>query len=109
MASTPEIEADKATRKAYRALLNHERKEKELLKMVPDDQHYKLTLQNKAGNTILHEASTSNKLVLTAEEMLNKAPELLNMHNNFGVTPLYRSVEFGRMKMFKFLDNRIRQ
>ncbi|KAH7862022.1 hypothetical protein Vadar_033714 [Vaccinium darrowii] len=77
--------------------------------MVPDDQHHKLTLPNKVGNTILHEASTSNKLVHAAVEMLNKAPELLNMRNKAGVTPLYRSVQFGRMKMFRFLDEQSRQ
>ncbi|XP_058217989.1 uncharacterized protein LOC131328999 isoform X2 [Rhododendron vialii] len=81
----------------------------ELLKRVSDDQLDKLTHQNKAGNTILHEASTSDKLVQAAKEMLIKAPELLNVRNNFDVTPLYRSVEFGRMDMFKFLDDLIRR
>ncbi|KAH7861292.1 hypothetical protein Vadar_024255 [Vaccinium darrowii] len=140
-----EIE-DQATRKAYRALLQKEAKEvvleqckkfsdgpfhlltihkdtvlqvatsckradlvHELLKMVPDDQRHKLTHKNQVGNTILHEASTSNKLVPAAEEMLNKAPDLLNMRNNFGETPLYRSVVFGKMEMFEFLDQQIRK
>ncbi|KAG5545377.1 hypothetical protein RHGRI_017751 [Rhododendron griersonianum] len=77
--------------------------------MVSVDQLDKLTLQNNVGNTILHEASTSDKLVQAAKEMLIKAPELLNICNNFDVTPLYRSVEFGRMDMFKFLDDLIRR
>ncbi|KAH7861417.1 hypothetical protein Vadar_025877 [Vaccinium darrowii] len=81
---------------------------RDLLKMIKDDQLGKLTIQNKVGNTILHEASTSDKFVGAAEEMLNKAPELLNMCNKFGVTPLYRSVVFGRMDMFKFFDEKIR-
>ncbi|KAG5545368.1 hypothetical protein RHGRI_017743 [Rhododendron griersonianum] len=81
----------------------------ELLKMVSVDQLDKLTLQNNVGNTILHEASTSDKLVQAAKEMLIKAPELLNIRNDFDVTPLYRSVEFGRMNMFKFLDDLIRR
>ncbi|KAG5545373.1 hypothetical protein RHGRI_017748 [Rhododendron griersonianum] len=81
----------------------------ELLKRVSDDQLGKLTHQNEVGNTILHEASTSDKLVQAAKEMIIKAPKLLNIRNNFDVTPLYRSVEFGRMDMFKFLDDLIRR
>ncbi|KAF7141991.1 hypothetical protein RHSIM_Rhsim06G0147900 [Rhododendron simsii] len=63
----------------------------------------------RVGNTILHEASTSHKLVQAAKELLIKASELLNICNNFDVTPPYRSVEFGRMDMFKFLDDLIRR
>ncbi|KAF7140026.1 hypothetical protein RHSIM_Rhsim06G0147300 [Rhododendron simsii] len=81
----------------------------ELLRRVSNDQRDKLRLQNKVGNTILHEVSTSDKLVQAAKEMLNKAPKLLNIRNNFGVTPLYRSVVFGKMDMFKFLDAITRQ
>ncbi|KAI8551760.1 hypothetical protein RHMOL_Rhmol06G0211700 [Rhododendron molle] len=46
----------------------------QLLEMVTDDQLDKLTFQNKIGNTILHEASTSDSLVEAAKKMLIKAP-----------------------------------
>ncbi|KAI8551767.1 hypothetical protein RHMOL_Rhmol06G0212000 [Rhododendron molle] len=57
----------------------------ELLKRVSDDQFDKLKHQNRVGNTILHEACTSDKLVQAAEEMLSK------------------------MDMFKFLDEKMRR
>ncbi|KAF7142155.1 hypothetical protein RHSIM_Rhsim06G0148000 [Rhododendron simsii] len=48
----------------------------QLLETVTDDQLDKLTFQNKIGNTILHEASTSDSLVEAAKKMLIKAPDL---------------------------------
>ncbi|KAH7861013.1 hypothetical protein Vadar_020595 [Vaccinium darrowii] len=81
----------------------------ELLERVPHDQLYKLRRPNKIGNTILHEASTLDILVPAAKEMLLKAPDLLYMRNTYGETPLYRSVSYGKIRMFKFLDDEIKK
>lgn len=79
----------------------------ELLETVTDDQLDKLKFQNKIGNTILHEASTSNNLVEAAKKMLIKAPDLFYMRNIYDETPLYRSVCYGKIEMFKFLNDEI--
>ncbi|XP_058217995.1 uncharacterized protein LOC131329000 isoform X4 [Rhododendron vialii] len=79
----------------------------QLLEMVTNDQLDKLTFQNKIGNTILHEASTSDSLVEAAKKMLIKAPGLLYKRNQYDVTPLYRSVCYGKIEMFKFLHDEI--
>ncbi|KAF7141137.1 hypothetical protein RHSIM_Rhsim06G0147500 [Rhododendron simsii] len=81
----------------------------QLLEMVTDDQLDKLTFQNKIGNTILHEASTSDILVEAARKMLIKAPSLLYQRNQYDVTPLYRSVCYGKIEMFKFLHKEIQR
>ncbi|XP_058218001.1 uncharacterized protein LOC131329003 isoform X2 [Rhododendron vialii] len=81
----------------------------QLLETVSDDQLDKLTFQNKIGNTILHEASTSDGLVEAAKKMLIKAPGLLYKRNQYDVTPLYRSVCYGKIEMFKFLHNEIQK
>ncbi|KAG5545372.1 hypothetical protein RHGRI_017747 [Rhododendron griersonianum] len=77
----------------------------ELLETVTDDQLDKLTFQNKIGNTILHEASTSDSLVEAAKKMLIKAPCLLYKRNKYDATPLYRSVCYGKIDMFKLLHS----
>ncbi|KAF7141804.1 hypothetical protein RHSIM_Rhsim06G0147700 [Rhododendron simsii] len=79
----------------------------QLLEMVTDDQLDKLTFQNKIGNTILHEASTSDILVEAAKKMLIKAPNLLYKRNQYDVTPLYRSVCYCKIEMFEFLHSEI--
>ncbi|KAG5545375.1 hypothetical protein RHGRI_017749 [Rhododendron griersonianum] len=77
----------------------------QLLEMVTDDQIDKLTFQNTIGNTILHEASTSDSLVEAAKKMLIKAPGLLYKRNKYDATPLYRSVCYGKIDMFKLLHS----
>lgn len=79
----------------------------ELLERVSNSQLDKLTRQNEVGNTILHEACTSDKLVSAAKEMLIKEPELLYIRNTYGVTPLYQSVLYGKTDMFEFLVGEI--
>lgn len=79
-----------------------------LLKLPNDDGQFdKLTHQNDRGNTILHEAATSNRIVPAVREMLLKAPNLLSMRNVLGETALYRAAYFGQQDMFEFLDDEL--
>ncbi|KAL7185570.1 hypothetical protein ACSBR2_027504 [Camellia fascicularis] len=78
-----------------------------LLKRVSSDHIHKMTHQNGVGNTILHEAATSDKLLPAAIEMLRIAPQLLNICNKFDETALYRAARFGKLDMFKFLDDEV--
>ncbi|GFZ03248.1 hypothetical protein Acr_15g0018560 [Actinidia rufa] len=75
-----------------------------LLEMLPDSESDKLTMENDTGNTMLHEAANSDKIVPVAMEMLRKAPKLLGMRNKYGETALFVAARYGQMKMFKFLD-----
>ncbi|KAA8526407.1 hypothetical protein F0562_008390 [Nyssa sinensis] len=79
----------------------------DLLKKIPQDQLRKMAHKNKVGNTILHEAASSNKLVRAAEEMLLKAPDLLEISNEFQETALFRAARYGKIEMFKFLDGEV--
>ncbi|KAL7216041.1 hypothetical protein ACSBR1_028064 [Camellia fascicularis] len=81
----------------------------ELLKMVSANHLHKMTHQNGVGNTILHEAATSDKLVPAAREMLRMAPQLLDVCNCFNETALYRAARFGKLDMFKLLDHEVNQ
>ncbi|PIA36852.1 hypothetical protein AQUCO_03200072v1, partial [Aquilegia coerulea] len=59
---------------------------------------------NDFGDTILHEATTTNKIDPdTVSLILRKRPGLLTMHNNNGELPLFRAVRFGNEKMFEYL------
>ncbi|XAR53822.1 hypothetical protein NMG60_11022511 [Bertholletia excelsa] len=78
-----------------------------LLGQLSDADTHKLTTRSKAGNTILHEAATSNQLVGAAAEMLRKAPELLEIKNKRGETALFRAARCGKTQMFRFLDEKV--
>ncbi|KAL7213622.1 hypothetical protein ACSBR2_016202 [Camellia fascicularis] len=51
--------------------------------------------------------ATSNRIVLTAKEMLRKALELLRKKNKRGETALFQAAQYGKMEMFKFLDDEV--
>lgn len=74
---------------------------------MPETHLNKLTLQNDAGNTILHEAATSNSTTNAAREMLNKAPELLSLSNFLGETPIFRAARYGKTMAFEFLATEV--
>ncbi|KAJ9689817.1 hypothetical protein PVL29_012471 [Vitis rotundifolia] len=78
-----------------------------LLENLPETHLNKLTLQNDAGNTILHEAATSNSTTNAAREMLNKAPELLRLRNFLGETPIFRAARYGKTRVFEFLATEV--
>ncbi|KAF2303692.1 hypothetical protein GH714_021266 [Hevea brasiliensis] len=86
-------------------------KEAELaLKLLEDLPEYhldKMTRQNGIGNTILHEAATTNLAVHIAEKLLKKAPGLLGMRNFNGETALFRAARFGKTDIFNCLAGKI--
>ncbi|KAA8520155.1 hypothetical protein F0562_014411 [Nyssa sinensis] len=79
----------------------------ELLRELPENHLDKMTCQNDIGNTILHEAATSNRIVPAAMEMLRKAPKLLGIRNKRGETALFRAARYGKIEMFQFLDSEV--
>ncbi|XP_059661987.1 ankyrin repeat-containing protein At5g02620-like isoform X2 [Cornus florida] len=78
-----------------------------LLEEFPGSHLDKMSLQNDIGNTILHEAATSNRNVPVAKEMLRREPKLLYMRNQGGETALFRAVRYGKKEMFEFLDGEV--
>ncbi|KAF5186652.1 Ankyrin repeat-containing protein [Thalictrum thalictroides] len=65
---------------------------------------------NDLGDTILHEATTTDKIdPLIISLMLSKRPDLLTMRNKNDESPLFRAVHFGSEKMFKDLADRVDQ
>ncbi|KAG2688462.1 hypothetical protein I3760_09G096500 [Carya illinoinensis] len=78
----------------------------DLLEALPPDHLDKMTRQNHNGNTILHDAATSDNLDV-AQKVLEKAPGLLSMRNHLGETALFRSVCYGNEKIFNFLIGKI--
>ncbi|CAK9182225.1 unnamed protein product [Ilex paraguariensis] len=76
-----------------------------LLQELTEGQFAKLMHPNDTGNTILHEAATSDRIVPAAREMLIKAPKLLSMRNRRGETALFRAARYGKTMMFEFLDD----
>ncbi|KAK9175854.1 hypothetical protein WN944_027864 [Citrus x changshan-huyou] len=78
-----------------------------LLEELPDQYLDKMTRQNQAGNTILHETATSNHAIPVAEKLLKKAPGLLGMRNNNGETALLRAARYGKGDIFNFLAGRV--
>ncbi|CAL5419274.1 unnamed protein product [Camellia sinensis] len=66
-----------------------------------------VTVKNDWGNTVLHDAATSNKLIPVAREMLRREPELLMKRNRSGETALARAARYGMLEMFKFLDGEV--
>ncbi|KAH9700636.1 ANK REP REGION domain-containing protein [Citrus sinensis] len=79
----------------------------QLLDELPDQYLDKMTRQNQAGNTILHETATSNHAIPVAEKLLKKAPGLLGMRNNNGETALLRAARYGKGDIFNFLAGRV--
>ncbi|XP_059660960.1 protein ACCELERATED CELL DEATH 6-like [Cornus florida] len=80
-----------------------------LLGLLTATDHGNLTRQNAVGNTILHEATAFNKLVPAAQKMLEMAPGLLIITNQFGETALFRAARYGKFEMFLFLDREVRR
>ncbi|XP_031285356.1 ankyrin repeat-containing protein ITN1-like [Pistacia vera] len=78
-----------------------------LLEELPDQYLDKMTRQNKAGNTILHETATSNHALPVAEKVLKRAPGLLCIRNNNGETALFRAARYGKADIFNFLAGKI--
>ncbi|XP_052184033.1 uncharacterized protein LOC127796032 isoform X3 [Diospyros lotus] len=80
-----------------------------LLDKLPQSQNGKMDAKNDIGNTILHEAATSSKIVPAARAMLGRAPYLLEMRNERGETALFRAARYGKMEMFRFLDEQVKE
>ncbi|KAJ0084881.1 hypothetical protein Patl1_30691 [Pistacia atlantica] len=72
-----------------------------LLDELPEHYLDKMTHQNNAGNTILHDTATSNHSLRAADKVLKKAPGLLGMRNNNGETALLRA-RYGKTNIFNF-------
>ncbi|XP_052183131.1 uncharacterized protein LOC127795478 isoform X2 [Diospyros lotus] len=66
-----------------------------------------MATQNDIGNTMLHEAATTNKTIDAAEEMLRLAPELLETRNKRGETAIFRAARYGKMNIFQFLEGQV--
>lgn len=80
----------------------------ELVQLLPNNPNLRLTkLKNDVGNTVLHEAATSNSLTQVATVMIAKQRKLLTKRNILGETPLFRAVRFGKIKMFKLLAHEV--
>ncbi|XP_071709711.1 uncharacterized protein [Rutidosis leptorrhynchoides] len=80
----------------------------QLLDLVTPCDYHKLTWQNNGGNTILHETGTNSGTVKIAEELLRKAPMLLNITNREGETALFYAARHGKTKPFNFLHEECR-
>ncbi|KAK3017735.1 hypothetical protein RJ639_003091 [Escallonia herrerae] len=78
-----------------------------LLGMLPEQYFGGLMHKNDVGNTILHEAATSDRIVPAAEKMLRLAPDLLSARNHRGETALFRAARYGKKTMFEFLDKEV--
>ncbi|XP_034711652.1 uncharacterized protein LOC117934128 isoform X2 [Vitis riparia] len=77
----------------------------ELVQLLPNNPNLRLTkLKNDVGNTVLHEAATSNSMTQVATVMIAKQRKLLTKRNILGETPLFR---FGKIKMFKLLAHEV--
>lgn len=74
-----------------------------LLEDLPEAHLSRLIHQNDTGNTILHEAATSDSTLPAAKEMMAEAPRLLSSTNNHGETPIFRAARYGKTKIFNFL------
>ncbi|KAL6321462.1 hypothetical protein AAG906_018398 [Vitis piasezkii] len=80
----------------------------ELVQLLPNNPNLRLTkLKNDVGNTVLHEAATSNSMTQVATVMIAKQRKLLTKRNILGETPLFRAVRFGKIKMFKLLAHEV--
>ncbi|KAF8409619.1 hypothetical protein HHK36_005697 [Tetracentron sinense] len=77
----------------------------ELLRFYSGDTNI-LTKRNVLGDTILHEAATTD-MVNVAAEMLKAAPDLLTTPNFMGEIPLFVAAHFGQRDMFNFLAHQM--
>ncbi|XP_044483286.1 protein ACCELERATED CELL DEATH 6-like isoform X2 [Mangifera indica] len=78
-----------------------------LLDELPDCYLHKMTRQNNAGNTILHDTATSNHALPVADKVLKKAPGLLGIRNNNGEAALFRAARYGKTDIFNFLAGKV--
>ncbi|KAG7963035.1 hypothetical protein I3843_09G097700 [Carya illinoinensis] len=108
MSSKAEKDAKKhgLNAKLYKALLKEEATDKVKELGIASRSLDKMTRQNHQGNTILHDAATSDNLDV-AQKVLEKAPGLLSMRNQLGEIALFRSVRYGKEKIFNFLMGKI--
>ncbi|KAL7244286.1 hypothetical protein ACSBR1_016511 [Camellia fascicularis] len=74
-----------------------------LLREVLETENHMLAAKNDVGNTILHDAATSNKLIPAAREMLRRVPALLHERNRSGETALAVQRGMERWKCSSFL------
>eukprot|EP00258_Populus_trichocarpa_P033112 XP_024449131.1 uncharacterized protein LOC18097300 [Populus trichocarpa] len=65
-----------------------------------------LTRKNVFGDTILHEAASTNMTKLV-KELLEKEPLLLSMPNKYDEMPLFKAAQFGHTEMFKLLAGEV--
>ncbi|XP_011047002.1 PREDICTED: uncharacterized protein LOC105141472 isoform X1 [Populus euphratica] len=65
-----------------------------------------LIRENVFGDTILHEAASTNMTTLV-KELLEKEPLLLSMPNKYDEMPLFKAAQFGHTEMFKLLAGEV--
>ncbi|XP_021769504.1 uncharacterized protein LOC110733727 [Chenopodium quinoa] len=74
-----------------------------------DELYQKLSEPKNAwGNTVIHDAATSNKGIPFVEKLLNKVPVLINVKNKWGESPLIQAIRYGRKRMYKCLVNQVK-
>ncbi|XP_021769506.1 ankyrin repeat-containing protein ITN1-like [Chenopodium quinoa] len=72
-----------------------------------DELYQKLSKPKNAwGNTVIHDAATSNKGIPFVEKLLNKVPVLINIKNKWGVSPLIQAIRYGRKHVALDIANR---
>ncbi|KNA07033.1 hypothetical protein SOVF_175610 [Spinacia oleracea] len=62
---------------------------------------------NAWGDTILHDASTSNKGIELVKKLVQKVPELLQARNKLGESSVFRATRYGRRITFEFLAEEV--
>ncbi|XP_021738104.1 ankyrin repeat-containing protein ITN1-like [Chenopodium quinoa] len=62
---------------------------------------------NAWGDTILHDASTSNQGLELVRKMLHKVPELIQARNKWGESCIFRATRYGRRKIFEYLAEEV--
>ncbi|KAL7213624.1 hypothetical protein ACSBR2_016204 [Camellia fascicularis] len=72
-----------------------------LLREVPETENHMLAAKNDVGNTILHDAATSNKLISTAQEMLRRAVEHID---DDGRSILHIAIKYRQIHIFDFVE-----
>ncbi|KAG6776751.1 hypothetical protein POTOM_016539 [Populus tomentosa] len=85
--------------------MGHERIASEILKHHIKDPRT-LIRTNVFGDTILHEAASTNMTKLV-KELLEKEPRLLSMPNKYDEMPLFKAAQFGHPEMFKLLAGEV--
>ncbi|XP_021738880.1 uncharacterized protein LOC110705347 [Chenopodium quinoa] len=67
------------------------------------------TPKNAWGCTVLHDAATSNKGIPFIEKLLNKVPQLLDVGNTWGESPLLEAIRYGRRRMYFYLVKEVKK